>query len=178
MDYFSPAPLTESERVREFYNLGTSEADDRLLAKLTNLDIRLGANFRASEKEQALAIRKAVRSLIKSGAEWIGTGTDRICFSYPGSTTVIKVPFSTGGQEASLNEATAFENFQKYPAVCIPIADCSFVDFTATFGMKLLVMERLFEFPTVRIALPDWVARVDCGQVGYNSKKQLVAYDL
>ena len=176
MDYFSPAPLTEGERVREFYNLGFSETDERLLVKLSYLDNRLQANFRS--RELAEGVRNAVRKLISSGAEWIGTGTSRICFSYPGSTTVIKVPFSAEGQEASVNEAQAFENFQKYPAVCTPIADCNIVDFTATFGMKLLVMERLFEFPTVRIALPDWVARVDCGQVGYNSEKRLVAYDL
>jgi hypothetical protein len=176
MDYFTPAPLTEGERVREFYSLGYSETDEQLLVKLTSLETRLNANLRS--RELAPGVRKAVRALLKSGAEWVGTGTSRVCFSYPGSGTVIKVPFCAEGQEASFNEAQAFKNFQKYPNICTPIADCSFVDFTASLGMELLVMERLFEFPTVRIALPDWVNSVDCGQVGYNSQKRLVAYDL
>lgn len=176
MNYFSPAPMTAADYLRQFYNLGSSAADQILLAKLARLEDRLKITSRS--REMTPIVRQAVRMLINSGAEWVGTGTSRICFSYPGSNTVIKVPFSEEGQEASLTEAKASQDFQKFPKICIPIADCSLVDFTTTFGMKLLVMERLFEFPTVRIALPDWVARVDCGQVGYNSKKQLVAYDL
>jgi hypothetical protein len=162
--------------VREFYNLGASAADEILLVKLIHLENKLKLTSRS--REMAPFVRTAVLKLITSGAEWIGTGTSRVCFAYPGSNTVIKVPFSEEGQEASLNEAEAFQQFQKFPKICTPIAECSIVDFTATFGMELLVMERLFEFPTVRIALPEWVGRVDCGQVGYNSQKRLVAYDL
>lgn len=176
MDYFSPSPTTAEERVKEFYNLGSSTNDERLIVKLSHLEDKLKLTSRS--RELAPTVRKAVKMLLNSGAEWVGTGTSRICFSYPGSNTVIKVPFSEEGQEASVNEAQASQDFQNYPKICIPIADCSLVDFTTTFGMKLLVMERLFEFPTVRIALPDWVARVDCGQVGYNAAKRLVAYDL
>lgn len=176
MDYFSPSPMTVEERVREFYNLGSSEPDERLLVKLTFLEERLNANLRS--RELAPTVRKAIRALLNSGAEWVGTGTSRICFSYPGSNTVIKIPFNSAGQEASRREEQAFKDFQKWPQVCTPIADCSFVDFTSSLGMKLLVMEQLHEFPGTIIGLPDWVAGVDCGQVGYNSKKKLVAYDL
>jgi hypothetical protein len=176
MNYFSPAPMTEGERVREFYGLGFSETNVQLLTKLIHLENRLKLTSRS--RELAPTVRNAVLKLINSGAEWVGTGTSRIVFSYPGSNTVIKVPFSEEGQAASLNEAEALQNFQKFPHICTPIADCQIVDFTSSIGMKLLVMEQLHEFPVMRTGLPDWVASVDCGQVGYNSKKRLVAYDL
>lgn len=178
MNYFAPEPMTEEQRVREIYNIDSLPSGDLLFQKLQALEINLQKNHRIGNSDLVLIVRKAVTALIKSGAEWVGTGTSRICFTFPGSNIVIKVPFNSAGENASHREEQAFKDFQKWPQVCTPIADCSFVDFTSSFGMKLLVMEQLHEFPGSIIGLPDWVAGVDCGQVGYNSKQKLVAYDL
>lgn len=178
MNYFDPEPLTKEQRVREIYNLDSLANGDALLPKLQLLEDRLQANHRSGVDDLISTIRKAVNKLIHSGAEWVGTGTSRICFTFPGSNLVIKVPFSTAGYTASIREEQAFKDFEKYPQACTPIADCSFMDFTAAFGMKLLVMEQLHEFPSSLTGLPGWVFSVDCGQVGYNAQKKLVAYDL
>lgn len=170
--------MTEEQRVREIYNLDASVSGDFLLSKLMSLENRFHMNRRTENSELAPIVRKAISALIKSGAEWVGMGTSRICFTFPGSNLVIKIPFSTAGFSASIREDQAFKDFEKWPHICTPIAECKFMDFTAAFGMKLLVMEHLHEFPETLTGLPGWVFSIDCGQVGYNSKKKLVAYDL
>lgn len=178
MNFFDPEPPTEEERVREIYGLDEVEAAATLLHKLQMLEDRLRVNSRAGNPDLTSTVRRAVKGLISSGAEWVGTGTSRIAFTFPGSNLVIKVPYSTAGYTASMREEQAFQDFKKYPHLCTPIAECSFIDFSSTFGMNLLVMEHLHEFPETLTGLPGWVHSVDCGQVGYNSKKKLVAYDL
>jgi hypothetical protein len=89
------------------------------------------------------------------------------------------------GSQASAREIENYENFSHLSEIehfdpevdYIPTAACRYLK-TGFSHITLLTMERIWEFPKAYDDLPRWVDWVDCGQVGYNSKGELVAYDL
>lgn len=95
-----------------------------------------------------------------------------------GDGYVIKVPINGEGFAANSREVTTSEVEDPYT----PVADCRHdtVYDASSAGVSVLVMEKLsFEgVPRGYNNLPDWVMCVDGGQVGYNRKGELVAYDL
>ena len=91
-----------------------------------------------------------------------------------GDGYVIKVPIDYEGMMASSNEFTVFSAEDTF----IPVADCYFDN---EFEQPLLVMEKVDTRRTEKLSyseMPNWVGYVDSGQVGYNKKGELVAYDL
>lgn len=124
-----------------------------------------------------LETRKAINFYLNSAtAEYLDRGRTRVCFTDE-NDRVIKIPFTREGYQASSREVSTYENFQKDPTSGIPTAECFYTQIEG-IEIPLLSMERLLEFPTFDYLLPEWVDAVDCGQVGFNSKGELVAYDL
>jgi hypothetical protein len=120
--------------------------------------------------------RKAIKFYLNSGAELLGYGRTRICF-LEDDNRVIKIPFTREGYQASSREVHTYENFKKDPeAGWIPTAECYFTQ-VAGIDIWLLSMERVIR-PQFGDPRPPWVDSVDCGQVGYNSAGELVAFDL
>ena len=95
-----------------------------------------------------------------------------------GDGYVVKVPINGESFAANSREARTSEADNPYT----PVAECyhDTVYDVDPDGVSVLVMEKLnFEgVPRSYRDLPDWVGSVDCGQVGYNRKGELVAYDL
>jgi len=85
-----------------------------------------------------------------------------------GDGFVIKFSLDGEGAIATSNESKWADDF-------IPLADCrmEFID-----DIPVLVMEKVEIVTASYQDMPDWVGYVDCGQVGRNSKGELVAYDL
>lgn len=95
-----------------------------------------------------------------------------------GDGYVIKVPINGEGFIANDREVKTAETENPYT----PVAHCyhdTLYDVSSE-GVSVLVMEKLsFEgVPRSYKDLPDWVGAVDCAQVGYNKKGELVAFDL
>lgn len=136
--------------------------------------------------EAVLETRRAIQHFIHSNAEFIGFGTTRICFAED-EHRVIKIAYSMLGTIASDAEVDSYENFVEIPKdrydkfdpedERIPTAECRFLDFGYSH-IKLLSMERIWNFPKAGEKLPSWTQLVYGSQVGYNSRGQLVAYDL
>lgn len=135
--------------------------------------------------EAILEVRRAIQYCLDSDAEFIGCGTTRICFA-DGLYRVVKIPYTKLGILSSEREIKHYESFLSLPAdgefnpeeEWIPTAECRYLNLGFRH-IPLLTMERLFEFPKFDDEnLPSWVQWVDCGQVGFNSKGVLVAYDL
>jgi hypothetical protein len=95
-----------------------------------------------------------------------------------GDGYVVKVPINGEGFAANSREVLTSEVEDPYT----PVADCyhDTVYEASSEGVSILVMEKLsFEgVPRGYNNLPDWVMSVDGGQVGYNKKGELVAFDL
>jgi hypothetical protein len=95
-----------------------------------------------------------------------------------GDGYVVKVPINGEGFAANSREVITSEAEDPYT----PVADCyhDTVYDVSSDGVSVLVMEKLtFDgVPKSYKDLPDWVGAVDCGQVGYNKKGELVAFDL
>jgi hypothetical protein len=95
-----------------------------------------------------------------------------------GDGYVVKVPINGEGFSANDREVRTSEAEDPYT----PVADCyhDTVYDASPKGVSILVMEKLtFEgVPRSYKDLPDWVGAVDCAQVGYNKKGELVAFDL
>ena len=89
-----------------------------------------------------------------------------------GNGYVAKVPLDYDGMSASRNELSSFTTEDAF----IPVAECYFSD---KFEEPILIMEKVNTKHGIKYSeLPDWVGYVDCGQVGYDRKGNLVAYDL
>lgn len=174
--------VDEDTVLEELYGLRIAGTNPSLLDTLYTVEVELQMSFAFTNSDLIVTIRNAIRMLIMGGAECIGFGTTRICFAYPESNSVIKIPFNMIGYEASFSESEAYKRFKKAPETSLPIANCRFMDFRDTLGMQLLVMERLVSFPPKSAwrtgDLPRWTDEIDCGQVGWNAAGELVAYDL
>jgi hypothetical protein len=91
-----------------------------------------------------------------------------------GDGNVIKVPLNQEGAAASRNEYHSYNMDDPF----IPVAKCDFYE--EYERVPLLIMEKVDTNVPDRYGKdkPDWVSYVDGAQVGYNSKGELVAYDL
>ena len=120
---------------------------------------------------------------ITSKLEYIGKGRHRCAYKTKSGRYVIKVPhydkdeqdepdsgFGDGGELANIREAEDY--LHRHPQDEVKYAACRIVNVE---GVSLLMMEYVEEPRSSN--LPDWVHQIDCGQVGYNHKGELVAYD-
>lgn len=109
----------------------------------------------------------------KYGKPWVGR--TRAVFDR-GDGYVIKVPMNGEGYAA--NNAEVINASMEDPY--IPVAECWHQeDYSITpKGVPTLIMEKVEHCRADYRNMPDWVMSVDGGQVGYNKKGELVAYDL
>lgn len=165
----------EKSSICDLYSFKHSETVDWVFV-LGYVEKRLTRDYKNSPSV-VLETRKAIQYFLDADAEFIGFGSTRICFLNRAGR-VIKIPFRRFGYDASLLEVHTYENFMSKPEEgWTPTAECWFVKVDG-IDVWLLSMERIQTFSRRGKVLPDWVSTVDCGQVGYNSVGELVAYDL
>ena len=109
----------------------------------------------------------------KYGTPWVGR--TRAVFDR-GDGYVIKVPLNGEGFLSNSREVNSYGMEDPY----IPTAECwEETDHSVNKdGLSVLIMEKVKVTFANYKDMPDWVGSVDCGQVGYNRKGELVAYDL
>lgn len=107
------------------------------------------------------------------GRKFLGAGTNRETYLSRSGKYVFKVqspdvlsPYN--GLTHNMREAADYNNKDK-DNFLIKMARCRLF-------RDILIMEYV-EPVTKWQGLPPWVSYVDCGQVGYNCKGELVAYD-
>jgi hypothetical protein len=121
-------------------------------------------------QEFAEAFHKTVALCEKKYGSAIAQGRHRLVFE--SQHCVIKIPLNAEGDMANCNEQYTFrKNRDDIYARCrqVQIGD-----------MYVLFMEKVrtrFNPYDKNEKFPDWVDSIDCGQVGFNSKGKLVAYD-
>jgi hypothetical protein len=108
------------------------------------------------------------------GFKKLGQGRHRCVYLCPSGHYVIKFPINSDGEVANIEEAQAYKNGRG----CV--AKCRLFEYNEAC---CLIMEAV-AFPDDGEAwhqwsqtLPKWVKYIDCWQVGYNRKGELVAYD-
>jgi len=103
----------------------------------------------------------------------LGTGRNRSVYDM-GNGWVVKVPINAFGLEDNLAESKIYTDTKEDPdGYLVKYAECSH------FNYKDLPIVRMEKVKPVicKTGLPEWTDYVDCGQVGYNKKGELVAYD-
>lgn len=102
----------------------------------------------------------------------VGAGSTRIAYATRSGRYVVKIPVNGFGVLANVQEARDFRvNPHKHKG---DMARCRLI----RLGDEpcCLMMERVT--PVDRdIAMPDWVWKVDNGQIGFTRRGKLVAYD-
>lgn len=99
--------------------------------------------------------------------EYIGRGRNRIVFKSKSGKYVIKVPRNIEGNGDNFRE-TKKEDFG-FP---VPKSRRIILD-----DFCCVIMEYVEHVSFKDRKAPSWVSWIDCGQVGYNRKGELVAYD-
>ena len=105
------------------------------------------------------------------GWDYLGAGGSRMTFTRPGSKYVLKIPVSKMGIRCNEEEANAFRADKRRLARCRMIV---------LSGLKCLLMEKLDVsdiYNRLGREAPSWTCHMDGLQIGYNRKKELVAYD-
>lgn len=113
---------------------------------------------------------KSINALIRrmmEKYEYLGCGRNRIVFRLKSKNYVVKVPVNLAGNSDNCFEA-------KKQDFGYPVAKAKRViigDFCCA------VMEYVEHADRFKHELPDWTDFVDCRQVGFTKKGELVAYD-
>lgn len=117
--------------------------------------------------------RKALRYFRRHFRE-LGEGRHRVVFAGRNGRDVIKVPWNEAGMLPNERELVRDHWLGDPDRYARAWRD---ERYTKRFGVLIIRMERLnLRIPRYN-RLPDWCGAVDGFQVGYNSKRQLVAYD-
>ncbi len=110
------------------------------------------------------SIFKELKSL---GFKVVGQGRHRRGMLFPSGKYILKVPINTEGEQANLEEAERYQtDYSEKGARCRLIY---YKDFPC------IVMEMVK--PAVYSPDCPFLKEVDCGQVGYNRRGKIVAYD-
>lgn len=171
---------SRNQRIEDIYSFKGSESLE-LLESLDTIERIMPGAFQYDQTVIS-EIHRAIQDLLDSDETFVGCGTTRICFT-DGPFRVVKIPYSPLGIRSSKLEIRNYENFTELPEIgfdpefdFIPTAECYYLDFGLS-TIKPLSMEWVTR-TTLGEDLPRWVDWVDCGQVGYNSVGELVAFDL
>jgi hypothetical protein len=130
-----------------------------------------------------------IESLKSTGFVEVGRGRHRCALKSPTGLNVIKIPLSDAGLLDNEREARYWKEkirpLHKKDQVRLSARLGKTVDKNAENEIQLarcrmmgvfLVMEFVNnDMPGVKV--PDWADYIDCGQVGMNRKKKIVAYD-
>ena len=109
------------------------------------------------------------RACIKKYGLPIEPGQGRLGFD-TGRGYVVKLPWNYKGDEHNISEYVRWRHREQF---CAEFARCRL---TVISGINVLVMEKVTE-PAPDFEYPEWTCAIDCQQVGFNRKGQLVAYD-
>lgn len=180
--YLSPAGIA---KVRAS---GKTEAADKLQAKRSEMiarskEISQNNNIIRTQMQEFEGdpyhgqIRKQIDHYTKKYGQPL-LGRTRAVFDR-GDSYMVKVPMNGEDLMANQSEIMTYEAKDPY----IPVAECRMeTDYSVVpEGMPVLVMEKVDIESASKLRykdMPDWVGSVDCGQVGYDRKGRLVAYDL
>lgn len=102
---------------------------------------------------------------------YLGEGRHRAAFLTPSGNFVIKVPIDEMGFVDNFREYRMWRQIDKW----MPKEHLARCKLHQSSG--ILVMEAVdlaYEYP---VDGTDWIGFIDCGQVGYNRRGRLVAYD-
>ena len=114
------------------------------------------------------ALKAIKEALLAGGFKELLAGRNRVAFLSPSGRNVVKIPLNDYGVADNSSEAV---RWRKERADWYPLARCRL------FCDLLVVMEVVDRCSLDYGKLPSWVSWVDCGQVGYNRRRKLVAYD-
>lgn len=115
------------------------------------------------------AIDKILGRLQAKYGEPIGSGLSRIVFDT--GKYVIKVPRDESCFNANYNEE--FRGRRKLKNEIYTVCRIWHIDKVPILWMEKVEILEKIDYDN----LPDWIAFIDCGQVGYNKYGELVAYD-
>lgn len=112
---------------------------------------------------------------LHSKYEYLGSGLSRAVFKLKGNH-VLKFPLNPKGERDNDWEGSVCTNIGKSdPDEEVQYPNTRHFDIG---GFICCVMEYVTPVTdTADVKLPDWVNNVDCTQVGYNKRGNLVAYD-
>jgi hypothetical protein len=139
-------------------------------------DVLKWINFPEYPPEVENHVREFVEKLLKLGY-MPDSGTKRIAMISPDKKTVIKVPKCDRGIADNGRERRAYNEFRLRDG-WIPMAACRIFYADEAVGVPMLMMRYVKPFYPKNEKRPRWVDCVDCLQVGYDHKGNLVAYDL
>ena len=121
-----------------------------------------------------MTMQERIEKSLKEAKEkymFLAEGRQRIVF-LKDNQWVIKVPKDEWGLLSNEQEFNRYKLFGKIGDI-VAYAECYLQD--DENGISLLVMEKVEQLPIKD--QPDWAKYVDCGQVGKNTKGEIVAYD-
>lgn len=133
--------------------------------KFTGVENMTFGGFEDEELDQA--INKLIFSLMDK-YEFVGCGRNRMVFKLKSGNYVLKVPLNMAGGGDNYTECNKKTDFG------FPVAKTRHVELE---GFGCVVMEHIKHVSYDECIMPGWVGYVDCGQVGFNKKGELVAYD-
>lgn len=99
--------------------------------------------------------------------EYLGCGRNRMVFALKSKNFVIKIPLNIAGNSDNFIEG-------KKQDFGYPVAKARSIILNDFCCVIMEYVEHACRFDH---ELPDWTGFVDCGQVGFNKKGELVAYD-
>lgn len=120
--------------------------------------------------EFAEAFHKTAALCEKKYGSAIAQGRHRRVFE--SKHCVVKLPISLEGNSANLHEAYTFKTNPNYI-----YARCRLIRIGDLYVLFMEKVRTRFNPYDKNEKFPDWVDSIDCGQVGFNSKGKLVAYD-
>lgn len=120
------------------------------------------------------------QELEAKGFTYLGSGRHRRSFLCPSNKYVLKVPKNANGELANEQEVRIYRKSLVKPCD-IKFARCRqffWKDFLCNI-MEYVQPLRNYEVDKLHHVgeLPDWVWAIDCEQVGYNARGEVVAYD-
>ena len=117
-------------------------------------------------------IRQLEGTLIQRGYKYLNEGRHRKGFLSPNRKWVVKVPKTCARLAGIQDNWSEYHTFKRAsPAIRARLARCRL------FKGEILIMEKLCTANLCWGNIPEWARGIDCGQVGYNRKGNLVAYD-
>jgi hypothetical protein len=133
--------------------------------------------FGKYEDEITQHVAKVIDNFETKGYKLV-TGRNRAILIDPNKRHVIKVPINGMGIRDNEYEYDMFKKYKSGREI-IPVATCKIFYADKTVGIPLLMMDyvKVINGYTLKDA-PNWVSWIDCAQVGYDRKGNLVAYDL
>ena len=130
------------------------------------LNICFDTNKQNKKARQALDVLSRHYTLL-------GSGRNRAVFKLKSGNYVIKFPLNEEGVADNDWEASICSNKHEGDEDDVQYPKTRYIELQ---GFVCCIMEYIEPCDSID-GMPDWIGFVDCGQVGYNKKGRLLAYD-